>query len=103
MLLLDVNVLVNSYREDAEEHERYRAWVEGIAKGDEPFGLSDLACSGFLRIVTHPRIFSPPSTVEDALIYLEGLRGRTNCVPVLPGPRHWDIFVEMVRRTGARG
>ena len=56
MLLPDVNVLVYAHREDTRGHLRFRGWLERLVNGPEAFGLSDLILSGFLRIVTHPRV-----------------------------------------------
>jgi toxin-antitoxin system PIN domain toxin len=103
MILPDVNVLVYAHRGDAPDHVRYAGWLEDLARSDAAFGLAQLVLSGFLRVVTHPRIFMPPTPVEDALTFVEGLRARPNCVPVAPGARHWDLFVSLCRRAGARG
>ena len=103
MILLDVNVLVYAFREDTPRHPDFHAWLEDIANGDNAFGLSDLVLSGFLRIVTHPRIFAPPSPAEDALAFAEMLRDRPHCVPVAPGLRHWGIFARLCRENGAKG
>jgi predicted nucleic acid-binding protein len=54
MLLIDVNVLVYAYREDAPNHSAYHRWLTDIVAAGEPFGVADLALSGFLRITTHP-------------------------------------------------
>jgi toxin-antitoxin system PIN domain toxin len=59
--------------------------------------------SGFLRIVTHPRIFDPPTPIEPALQFAEALRSQPTSIVVAPGPRHWAIFVDLCRRTPARG
>ena len=60
MILIDVNVLVNAFREAAPEHAAYRAWLTSTIAKDEPFALSELVLSGFVRIATHPRVFDPP-------------------------------------------
>ncbi len=70
---------------------------------DEPFGLAELVLSGFLRIATHPKNFSPPSPWEPAIRFAEAMRGRSNCVIVAPGPRHRDIFCRLCRATKAKG
>jgi predicted nucleic acid-binding protein len=41
VILPDVNVLVYAHREDAEDHARYRAWLEDVVNGPQAFGLSD--------------------------------------------------------------
>lgn len=103
MLLPDVNVLVYAHREDAPDHERYRAWLEGVVNDSEPYGLADLVLSGFLRVVTHPRVFSLPSPLEAVLEFAEQLRSTPNCVHIAPGERHWEIFTRLCREAGAKG
>ncbi len=103
MLLPDVNVLVYAHREDAPDHDRHLAWLEQTVNSDEAFGLADIVLSGFIRVVTHPRVFSPASPVDTALAFTTALRQRPNCVVIAPGARHWDIFTSLCRRAGARG
>ena len=103
MRLPDVNVLVYAHREDAVPHVEHRAWVEAMALGPEAFGLCDQVLSGFLRVVTHPRIFDPPSPLAEAIRFVEALRSRPNAVRVVPGPRHWSLFTGLCRNVEARG
>ena len=103
MLLADVNVLVYAFRADAPNHNEYREWLERTCESDEAYGLTDLVCSGFLRVVTHPRIFSPPSPMDRALTFLEALRNQPNCFIVAPRERHWRIFSDLSRVANARG
>lgn len=103
MILTDVNVLVYAHREDATEHKRYRDWLEQIINGTAAYGVSDIVLSGFLRIVTHPRVFNPPSTLEDALAFVRQVREQPNAVLLSPGPRHWSIFVQLCTEAGVRG
>ena len=103
MVLPDVNVLVYAFRSDTTDHAGHRAFVAGLLEGDEAFGLSSLVLSGFLRIVTHPRIFATPDPLADALAFTETLRASEQSVSVEPGPRHWDIFERLCREGNARG
>ncbi len=103
MTLVDVNVLVHAHRQDAPHHNAYLDWLTALASSDEAYGLADLVLSGFVRVVTHPRVFSPPSPLEDALRFVDELRSQPNAVSVAPGPRHWDIFVGLCRKAEARG
>jgi hypothetical protein len=98
-----VNVLVYAHREDARDHLRHRAWLEEVIHGPQAFGLSDQVLSGFLRVVTHPRVFSTPTPMERALEFADVLRSASNCVQVVPGERHWEIFGGLCRGAGARG
>ena len=103
MILMDVNVLVYAHREESVNHAAYRQWLDELINGDEAYGLSDMVLSGFVRIVTHPRIYKPPSPISAALDFAEEVRSPANCVPISPGARHWDIFSHLVRSVEARG
>lgn len=103
MILPDVNVLVYAHREDARDHRRYRDWLVELLESPRAYGLSDLVLSGFLRVVTHPRVFREPSSLDAAMAFVSEVRERPSRVEVAPGPRHWDIFRELVRRGDARG
>lgn len=103
MLLCDVNVLVYAHREDAPDHERYRTWLEGVMNGDEAYVVSELVLSGFLRVVTHPKVFAVPSPLDAALEFAEQVRSQPHCVVASAGPRHWEIFTRLCRRAGAKG
>lgn len=103
MLLVDVNVLVYAHREDAPNHPRYRAWLEDLVNGVESYGMADLVLSGFIRIVTHPRVFNPPSNTDLAMTFANRVREQPNCVSVAPGTRHWEIFSRLCRTSGVRG
>jgi toxin-antitoxin system PIN domain toxin len=98
-----VNVLVYAFQEGAPDHDRYRAWLSTAVASDEPFGISELVLSGFLRVTTHPRVFSPPAPIERALDFARTLKAQPNAVVVSPGARHWEIFERLCRASGAKG
>jgi predicted nucleic acid-binding protein len=60
MILLDVNVLINAFRQDTPQHSLCRHWLADIASADARFGLSPLVLSDFIRITTNPRVFRAP-------------------------------------------
>lgn len=103
MILADVNVLIYAHREDAADHPRFRRWLEGVIAGPESFGVADLVLSGFLRVVTHPRIFHPPTPLPRAQEFCEFLRDQPNAVPIAPGDRHWEIFNDLCTRARVKG
>lgn len=103
MILFDVNVLVNAYRPGQEHHQVAYQLVEHVASGPEPFALSELVLSGFVRIVTHPRVFPQSAALGEALHVTERLLAQPNARALRPGPRHWTIFADLCRRTQARG
>jgi toxin-antitoxin system PIN domain toxin len=103
VVLLDVNVLVTAMREDAPRHAEIAPWLEELRRAPEPFGVSDLVLSGTLRVLTHPRVFVPPTPPAAALAFVSALRATPNVVVVAPGPRHWELFLELLEQSGAIG
>ncbi|MCB9419030.1 MAG: type II toxin-antitoxin system VapC family toxin [Ardenticatenaceae bacterium] len=103
MILFDVNILVYAHRADAPNHTAYRKWLEEIINSDQTYGVADIVLSGFLRIVTHPRVFNPPSETEVALTFTQEIRNQPNCTIIAPGARHWDIFTRLCQTSGVKG
>lgn len=67
------------------------------------YGMSKRVVEGFIRIVTHPGIYPEPDPVAGAVEFAESLVDQSNCVRVEPGPRQWELFLELVTQTGAKG
>jgi toxin-antitoxin system PIN domain toxin len=103
VILPDVNVLVYAHREDAPRHLAYREWLESVINSDQAYGMADLVLSGFLRVVTHPRVFVRPSELNQARGFIADIRNQPNCVLIRPGPRHWAIFEGLCRIANAKG
>ncbi len=101
----DINVLVSAFREDAVYHGACRRWLVEAMAGRESVGLSELALSGALRVLTHPRVFHPPTPAEAAAAFVDALLAQPGTAALRPGDGHWRIFRSMaaaLRLTGNR-
>lgn len=103
MILIDVNVLVYAKRQDSPDHAKFRTWLEEMIRSDSIFGMSELVLSSVVRILTHPRIFSAPTQLDEALQYVHSLHEQPGCVWVSPGERHWEIFSRLCRAARVKG
>ena len=101
--MLDVSILIYAHREESPEHRRYADWLIASANGPEPFALSQPAMEGFVRVVTNPKIFKPPTSTAVAFQFLERLLVLPHCTVIRPGAKHWNIFQELCARGGVRG
>ena len=72
-------------------------------RSDQPFGISELVLSGFVRIVTNRLIFKSPTTLGEALLFARILRAQPHAFAVTPGPRHWEIFARLCQDAGVKG
>jgi toxin-antitoxin system PIN domain toxin len=93
MQLPDVNVLIYAHREDAPEHDRYAEWLLTLTHAEAPFALSETVLASFLRIVTNPRIFDPPTPMATAIAFCQRLVHWPRASLIAPSRRHWDLFV----------
>ncbi len=71
MIAVDTNILVYAHREDSPFHDAADACFAQLAESDVPFALPWPCLHEFLAIVTHPRIYKPPTPLEDALEQVE--------------------------------
>jgi uncharacterized protein len=103
VVLPDVNVLVYAHRKDSPHHHAARRWTEDMIRSDRAYGMSELVVSAFIRIVTHARVFNPPSPLDAALAFAAEVMTPAHAVRIAPGPRHWEIFARLCREAKARG
>lgn len=103
MILVDVNILVYAHREDVKDHLSYRDWLESVLNSNQAFGFSELVLCGFIRVVTHPKIFERPSSLDAAIGFTQQIRTAEKAVCLAPGRGHWDLFLLCVHSISARG
>jgi uncharacterized protein len=94
MLLVDANVLIYAFRRDLPQHTTAKRWLERKLSADELLALSELA---FFRTTTNRRAFAQPSTLEEALRFIDALRSCPIVSELHPGPEHRSIFIRLAR------
>ena len=69
----DVTVLVAASRLDHPHHGPALAWLDAALEGCEkrrPLAIYPMVAAGFLRLVTHPKVFIQPTPHDAALAVL---------------------------------
>lgn len=90
MILPDVNVLVFAFRREAEDHDRYANWLNEARVTTEDLALVDTVLTGFVRVVTNPRVFADPAPTLDALSFVEQLRASPAARALPSTAAAWD-------------
>jgi toxin-antitoxin system PIN domain toxin len=103
MRLADVNILVNAYRPESEQHEECRASLDRMVRGDEAYAVADSVITGAVRVLTNGRVYKEPTALREALSFAAVVRNQDHAVVVSPGRRHWEIFERLCREADARG
>lgn len=97
MILPDINILVYAHRPESPWHSKAKKIVESWGNSLSPFALCSFVCAGFLRIVTNHRIFQDPTSLDEAVAFVEDLKALENCRIVEPQGRHWMILKKILR------
>jgi hypothetical protein len=92
VIAVDTNILVYAHRPDSEWHERAASRIRALAEGDESWLIPWPCLHEFLSVVTHPRIFSPPTPLDIALGQVDRWLESPALVTHGESPLHWTTL-----------
>ncbi len=93
MIAVDTNILIYAHRGETEFHAAAVSRLTALAEGAERWALPIFCVTEFMRVVTHRRIFNPPSTIAQAAAFIEGLAAAPSCELVQPGPEFLPLLI----------
>ncbi len=100
MILVDANILIYAVDQCSERHEQAKAWFDSQLNGDTQVGLPWESLLAFLRLTTHPRVFSRPLTVSAAWALVETWLDCENVRILVPGAAHRSILAGLLANLG---
>jgi uncharacterized protein len=100
---LDVNVLLYASDQSSERHLSARSFVESCAARPEILCLTWLTLMSYLRIATHPRIFSNPLSPDEALGNVRALIGLPHVRAISELDGFMDAYRHVTGGTPVRG
>lgn len=103
MIAVDTNILVYARRAEAPHHEAARRLLAQLAEGSRPWALPWPCAYEFVRVVTHPRVFDPPSELAAVLEDLDSLLESPSLVLLGEGPSHRGHMRHSLSSGAARG
>lgn len=71
MIAVDSNILVYAHRRDSPFHEAADRELTQLSEGGSVWAIPWPCLHEFLGVVTHPRIYDPPTPLPEALIQVE--------------------------------
>jgi toxin-antitoxin system PIN domain toxin len=92
VIALDTNLLVYAHRSDSEWHDQASAVVRDLAEGSAPWAVPWPCLHEFLAIVTHPRIFLPPTPLESALDQVDAWLDSPTLLVLTEAAGHWTAL-----------
>jgi len=89
MIAVDTNILVYAHRRDSEWHEKAYRVIQSLAEGSAPWAIPWPCLHEFLAVVTHPRIYRPPTPLSKALDQAEIWLGAPSLRTISELKGHW--------------
>jgi hypothetical protein len=100
---IDTNILVYADRSETAHHRRAGALLRELAEGPEPWGLPWPCVVEFLRVVSHPRVFHPPTPAPEALESILSLVAFPSVRWLGETARHLEIVGKVLDESGVAG
>lgn len=100
MIALDTNLLVYAHREDSPFHEAAYEVVSASAQDRAAWAIPWPCLHEFLAIVTHPRIYVPPTPLAAALDQVDAWLESPSLVLLAETTDHWPTLKPLL--TGGR-
>jgi toxin-antitoxin system PIN domain toxin len=101
----DVNILVAASRQDHPHHVPALKWLKD-ALTDSAQGRSlailPMVASGYIRLVTHSKVFVNPTPIDDAMVFLRAVLDSTGVALTTLG-NEWGEFERLCTELGLHG
>lgn len=103
MIALDTNLLVYAHREDSPQHAAALGVLHDLGTGSAAWALPWPCVHEFLAVITHPRIYSPPTDMAVALAAVRALVDLPQVTMLAETPRHHEVLATLLARSGVVG
>lgn len=103
MIAVDTNIVVHAHRKDSEWHEAALKAMVDLAESGRPWGLPWPCVHEFLAIVTHPKIYQPPSSMDLAVKTIEAWSESPSFVLLHEGPEHLSVLATLLKKGRVKG
>jgi uncharacterized protein len=103
MTAVDSNVLVYAHREDSAWHDAAYTCLLELAEGRAPWAIPWPCLHEFLAIVTHSRIYAPPTPLETALDQVQAWLESPGLVVLSETEDYWQQLQGLLRSARACG
>lgn len=96
MIAVDTNILVYAHRADNEWHETALRQLLTLTEGQARWAIPWPCVHEFLAIVTHPRIYDPPTPLATALESIAVWLDTDTCIAIAEGPGYFELLRKLI-------
>jgi len=103
MTAVDTNILVYAHRADSPWHQAADRVIEALAESRSSWAIPWPCLYEFFAIVTHPKIYQPPTPALDALIQIDCWLESPTLVLLGEGEGFFDTLRPLLDQSGVQG
>ena len=98
MIAIDTNLLVYAHRQDSQFHEVAYSRIQKMAEGQSSWAIPWPCIHEFLAIVTHPRIYAPPTPLQRAIEQVEAWLESPTLVLLSEPENYWSYIKDLLQK-----
>ncbi len=103
MIAIDTNILIYADREESALHAAALRALRLLAEGDEAWAIPVFCIGEFLRVISHDRLFDPPTPVMDAVDSVDSLLSSPSARLLVPGERYLRLLRSLIDESRVQG
>jgi toxin-antitoxin system PIN domain toxin len=103
VIAVDTNVLVHAHRQDAEWHAAALRALTELAASPAAWALPWPCIHEFLAVVTHPRIFQPPTPLPAAIDQVRAWLESPSVVLLAEADEHFETLARILTKGRVSG
>ncbi len=103
MIAVDSNLLIYAHREDSQFHAAAKEAIESLRRQSAPWAIPWPCIHEFLSIATHPRIYNPPSSLSDALGFVDALLATPHLQLLAESPGYYEKLRQISLEASLKG
>jgi uncharacterized protein len=103
LIAVDTNVLVYAHRRDSPFHNAAAAAIRELAQSPVPWALPWPCLHEFYSITTHPRIYDPPSSADEAIGQIAAWLDSPSLVLLSEGSTYWSVLSSLLANAKVTG
>jgi uncharacterized protein len=96
VIAVDTNILVYAHRRDAPFHPAAAARIRELAEGRATWALPWPCLHEFYSVVTHPRVYRPPSSGPEAIDQVSAWLASPSLVMLSEGRAYWTFLTRLL-------
>jgi len=103
VIAVDTNILIYAHREDSPFHEPAFTRLSELAEGAATWAIPWPCLHEFIAIVTHPRIYAPPTPLPRALAQVDAWLESPTLALLAESTAHWQTLRRLLASSRVAG